>query len=177
MGPAQGAVPGVHPEFFHFALADVGNVGRRGRAQAGPELRVAALGFQPCVADAGEHGFHSAGQHVAAGAGQAAVQPGVVAADFDGAGDAQGVAQSAHGAFDRVVDKADLGRQFGLQDFEGGAIALAGIDRQVHAHRAQQRRGVRAHGQHKLVAVQGADLAAGAVLHADRVECVTPLVE
>ncbi len=51
--PAQRAVPGIDPQPAYFGFADVGNVGGRGGAQAGPELRRAALLLQPGVADAG----------------------------------------------------------------------------------------------------------------------------
>src|SRR5450830_1010364 len=55
MGPAQCAVTGVDPELADFGLANVGDVGRCGRAQAGPVVGLAALGLVAGVTDAGQH--------------------------------------------------------------------------------------------------------------------------
>src|SRR6218665_2946517 len=43
MGPAQRAVAGIHPQLAQARLADERDVARRGRTQAAPVLRVAAL--------------------------------------------------------------------------------------------------------------------------------------
>jgi hypothetical protein len=53
-------------------------------------------------------------QHVAAGLGQRGVQRQVVAAQLDGAGHAQLVAQAAHGDLHFVVDGGDVGASSGL---------------------------------------------------------------
>ncbi len=165
MRPAQRAVAGVHPQAAHAGAADVGDVGRRGRAQAGPEARVAAFGLGAGVADAGQHALDTFGQHAAARLRQRRVQRGVPARDLDGAGHAQLVAQAAHGDLDLVVDGGDEGRVLGLFQLEGGAVALAGVDGQVHAHLAQQRRAVGAAGHHHVVGHQALRHAGGGVAH------------
>ena len=63
-------------------------------------------------------------------------------------------AEPADGALDLVVNRADKGRALWLQQFEAGAVALAGIDWQVHAHRAQQWCRERAAGCHHRIGQQ-----------------------
>jgi hypothetical protein len=103
MGPAQGAVAGIDPQTGHAGLANKGNVGGGSRAQTGPVVGVATLFGRAGVADAGQHLLDTPGEHVAAGAGQRAVQVQVVVTDLDGAGDPQFIAQPGDGDFLSVV--------------------------------------------------------------------------
>ena len=90
------------------------------------------------VAQAGKHLFNAVGQHLAPCASQRGVEGQVVAADFNGAGHAQLIAQAADGDFLFIIKGRDLGRQFRALDVERGAVAFAGVDGQIHAYRAQQ---------------------------------------
>jgi len=67
MGPAQGAVAGVDPEFVDLGAADQRNVGRGRRAQAGPELRVTAFFGCAGVGHAREHFLNAGAEEGAAG--------------------------------------------------------------------------------------------------------------
>ena len=104
MRPAQRAVAGVDPQAAHLGLANQGNIGRRGRAQTSPELRVAAFLIRAGVAHAGPDFFDPARQHVAACARQGAVQRQVVAAHLNRAGHPNLVTQAGDGDFFGVVD-------------------------------------------------------------------------
>ncbi len=160
---------GVDPELAHLGAADQRDVGRRGRAQAAPELRVAAFFGRAGVGHAGEHLLNALDQHLRAGARQRCVQREVEAAEFDGAGHTQLVAQARDGDLELVVEQADLGRGFRLEQFERGAVALAGVDRHAHTHLLQQRGGVGAGGHHEGVGLELARLAGGTIAHAHRV--------
>jgi hypothetical protein len=67
---------------------------------------------------------------------------------------AQLVAQAADGDFLFIVNRGNHGRQLRTQYVEGGAIALAGVNGQVNAYGAQQRRSVGATGDHHLVGMK-----------------------
>lgn len=129
MRPAEGAVAGVDPEFAHLGGADVGDVGGGGGAQAAPVVGIAALRGSAGVGHAGEDGFDAGEQHLAALLRQGGVQAQIVAAHFNRAGHAQGVAQAGHGDFLVVVDGGDLWCQLGPKQGQGDAIPFAGIHR------------------------------------------------
>ena len=52
MRPAKRAVARVDPQLAHACLANIGDIGGRGRAQASPEMRLAAVFSQARVAHA-----------------------------------------------------------------------------------------------------------------------------
>src|SRR6218665_3693645 len=104
MGPAQRAVAGIHPQLAQARLADERDVARRGRTQAAPVLRVAALPGIAGVAHAAQDFFDAARQHVEARLGNGAVERQVEAAQLDGAGHAQPVAQAGQRELAPVVD-------------------------------------------------------------------------
>ena len=154
MRPAQRAVAGVDPQAAHLGLADEGNIGGCGRAQTGPELGLATFFNGAGVAHAGPDFFDTARQHAAACARQGALQAQVVAAHLNRAGHPNLVAQAGNGDFLGVVDGGYRGRGVCVQNFERGAVALARVNRQIHAHAAQERRAKRAAGHHHLVGAQ-----------------------
>src|SRR6185436_16090251 len=88
--PAQRAVAGVEEQ--------VGQLARRGRAQAGPELRAAR------ITRAGEERFDAAHDGFAA----RAVQVAVVAVELGRAGDAQAITQAGEDELVFVVRERDL---------------------------------------------------------------------
>ena len=139
MRPAERAMAGVDPQLADFGLPDIRDVGGRSGAQAGPKIGCATFTSLPRVADTGQHLLNTMGQHGAAGFGQWCGQAQVIAADFNGAGHAQIIAQPGHGAFDFVVNHADERGSVGLEQLESGAVALARVDWQIHADSAQQR--------------------------------------
>ena len=104
--PAQCAVSNIDPQFAQRGLADKKNVGGRGRAQARPEVRRAALFFEPRVAQTAKNLFNAACQHGGAGFDQRQVAPAL----FNRASHAQVLAQAANSAFNFVVNGADVWR-------------------------------------------------------------------
>ena len=103
---------------------------------------------QTGVAHAGPDFLHPARQHLATRLGHRAVKTEVVATHFDRTGDPDLVAQAGNGNLARVVDHRYRRRPLGPHYREGGAIAFARVNRQVHAHAAQQGRAKGAAGDH-----------------------------
>ena len=157
MCPAQRAMAGVQEQIIVFlGAANHRHIGRRHRAQAGPEHGVAVVG------PAGEQLLGAVDQRGAAHG----VQLGGIAIELSGAGNAQAVAQPGEhqpvffvGDADhrRVVafDKfAVLHFDFGFFNRHGGGIALGRVNRQIDADGARQQRRITAHGHHKGVGGQ-----------------------
>ena len=154
MRPAQGAVPGIDPQALHGSLANKRYVGGCARPQRGPVARVAPLIFGAGVTGTGEQLLDTVGQHVASRARHGRVQRQIKPAQFDGPGHANLVAQAADGNFAAVVQQRHRRCQVRAQHLEGCAVALAGVNRQVNADAAQQRRAVGTAGHHHCIAFQ-----------------------
>ena len=164
MRPAERAVARVDPQLADFGLANEGNIRRRCRSQSGPEMRLAALVCQSRVAHTGQDLLDAVGQHLAARLRQRRVKRQVITTDFNRAGHPQeafvAIAQTAHRAFDFVVNRADIRCELRLEHSKARAVALARVDRQIHANRAQQRRRIRSASHDKGVRCQMLDFSA-----------------